>query len=63
MLFLKSSSEKGISSLSERTVTHSSPPGLTQGAFSHISQSGAETEVMRLTLDLWALNSQKALKK
>lgn len=42
MLFLKSSSEKGISSLSERTITHSSPPGLTQGAFSHISHCGAE---------------------
>lgn len=42
VLFLKSSSEKGISSLSERTITHSSPPGLTQGAFSHISNCGAE---------------------
>lgn len=42
MLFLKSSSEKGISSLSERTRTHSSPPGHAQGAFTHISHCGVE---------------------
>lgn len=42
MLFLKSSSLKGISSLSERTISHSGPAGLSQGAFSHISHCGPE---------------------